>query len=575
MSALLLRWNALELPPPVHASQAEKITWALDGPDGANRRFRKQLFDQLPDSFATSLAGRYVALYENNGERDANLLFLDNLARLEDFTLPLDSSDSDLVEYARARAKECQRMLGHAAGLEVAIAGMERVCLRCGIAPPKTTIQGRLARLTDELWWRRSVRKVYGRALERYAVEAGFIHRKAGLYVSDEGLKRKKEQARRNARALEGMLAVNEVGEEFELSRLVEHSLANPKNRRSELMVRIAGFDAVSQLLMHSAVFCTLTCPSHMHPRLAVSGDENPKFDGKSHVKEGQAYLCSVWSRVRASLQRRGIPIYGFRVAEPHHDGTPHWHLLIWVAPAQRDQMISIFKDYALQDSPDEEGAQEHRFTSELIDPSKGSAAGYIAKYISKNIDGFGLPESEGGKPERVRAWAGIHGIRQFQQFGGPSVGIWRELRRVGGAYEILGLLGEMLDAANKGDWARFVMLMGGPTCKRADMPVVLDKKEVDTLGRYGEPMGKRVQGVQCGGVYLPTRFSTWSIKFKNCTQENTPSSEGVTIKGVPNEGAPKASLGEGVSEGEKQPFKGFLREVPNGGARPPIRWGC
>ena len=109
--------------------------------------------------------------------------------------------------------------------------------------------------------------------------------------------------------------------------------------------------------------------------------------------------MRKVWSCIRAKLQREKIKIYGFRVAEPHHDATPHWHMLLFVAPEQRKRLREIIHHYALQDSPDEEGANKHRFKYESIDPSKGSAAGYIAKYISKNIDGYGIQEEDGPEP--------------------------------------------------------------------------------------------------------------------------------------------------------------------------------
>ncbi|WP_445286078.1 replication endonuclease [Vibrio sp. V09_P4A23P171] len=91
----------------------------------------------------------------------------------------------------------------------------------------------------------------------------------------------------------------------------------------------------------------------------------------------------------------------------------------------------------AFRDSPNEKGAQKHRFTSEYIDPSKGSAVGYVAKYISKSIDGKHIDSDRDSSlsgidaAERVVTWARVNGIKQFQFIGGPSVSVWREMRRL------------------------------------------------------------------------------------------------------------------------------------------------
>lgn len=49
-------------------------------------------------------------------------------------------------------------------------------------------------------------------------------------------------------------------------------------------------------------------------------------------------------------------------------------------------------------------GAAEHRFTAVAIAWSRGTAAGYIAKYISKNIDGFGLDADLHGRDSKDSA---------------------------------------------------------------------------------------------------------------------------------------------------------------------------
>ncbi len=61
------------------------------------------------------------------------------------------------------------------------------------------------------------------------------------------------------------------------------------------------------------------------------------------------------------------------------------------MSESQVEAVTEILCRYALEEDPDEDGVIEHRFGSVLIDSSRGSAMGYIANYISKNIDGYCL----------------------------------------------------------------------------------------------------------------------------------------------------------------------------------------
>jgi hypothetical protein len=195
-------------------------------------------------------------------------------------------------------------------------------------------------------------------------------------------------------------------------------------------------------------------------------------------------------------LHRCGVKAFGFRVAEPHHDGTPHHHFLLWVGAEYLSNVVAAFYEHGLRDSWSERGAFRYRIKVECIDPARGSAVGYIAKYIAKNIDGYKLQTDLYGNEaieasERIEAWASTWGIRQFQQIGGPPVGVWREARRIeeGAAEE--GALGEVLVAVNRkgdvlADWSRFVSAMGGATLRRRDYRLHLLKENTIIQGRYG-----------------------------------------------------------------------------------------
>jgi hypothetical protein len=411
-------------------------------------------------------------------------------------------------------------------------------------AAADVSLSGRILRMLDAGWWHRNLRRELCRENERVEHAAGRVRRREQCYVSEHAMRTKARRAKANRAMLEGMEVVNEEGAAFNLAEVADGSVSNPKLRRGELMVRCRGFEETAAMLGHEAVFLTLTCPSRFH-RFDAGGKPNAKWDGSS-PKDGQRYLCEVWARIRAEWKREGFSPYGFRVAEPHHDGCPHWHVLLfapqahtgWFVPrrlvADRQDfgagLLGIAGKHALADSPTESGAVKHRFTVERIDTAKGSATGYIAKYIAKNIDGekegggaVGLDFASGTRAldaaQRVRVWASTWGIRQFQQIGGPSVTVWRELRRlardVASPYRQLNLFAGPTDAADRGLWAMFWFLQGGPDVPRRDLtlkPFYMQAAE----GRYGEAQDRvyGVRGVEDEiALTAVTRRHTWRVQ--------------------------------------------------------------
>lgn len=350
----------------------------------------------------------------------------------------MDMDDGVLRDFARKKAKSCQsRAPGRDDGERFGVLRAEAE--RLGVRPPKpgkdsATLRSAVARLEDAAWWRRVLRRAAGREREHQARAAGQVHKFAGIYVSDDTLRRRRHRRQDTREMLACMETINELVEGFTLEELADRSMANPVLRRSELMARIAGLERMAKDLGHVAEFYTITCPSRMHVRHARDGRPIENRDGTA-PDEAQAYLCQVWSRARAKMHRKGIRVYGLRVAEPNHDGTPHWHLLLFMAARERHEVREILQHYALRVDGHEPGAHQHRFDVGPIDWNRGSAAGYVAKYVSKNVDGAHIDNDTYGTDaraaaERIEVWARVWGIRQFQQIGGPPVSVWRELRR-------------------------------------------------------------------------------------------------------------------------------------------------
>lgn len=470
------------------------------------------------------------------------------------------NDDQALIDHATAQARAVE-MDSAQLGPEKALAlALHRVTAHHMDPPSGFTISSTLSRLACSLWWRRQLRRLTSRRREQRQRILGRTQKRAGIYVSDEGYRRRIDQTTRNARLLEAITATNQEGDQYTLAELAELGLANPEFRRAELMLRIADTEREADRAGHRGMFYTITTPSRFHP-VRQNASINHKYAG-ANPREAQAYLQNLWAKARAKFKRDGLGIYGIRVAEPHHDGTPHWHLLVWMRPEDEPKVTSILRRYSLEDSPGEVKRNTNvRFKPVAIDRSKGSAAGYVAKYVAKNINGKqhsrqGVPGDNldhYGQPletsaPRIEAWAACWGIRQFQFVGLPSVTVWRELRRLKDEQrladweaatrpepEAAAILEGLRQAANAGAWDKYLHLMGGPMQPRDVAPIrpwrvvrqttdiancdrITGEWSSDTLGRYGEPMMGTwglVVSSQLGETEYLTRYYRWTFERK------------------------------------------------------------
>lgn len=537
---------------PRDATITERKLWFVNAEDYA---WRSQYLHEIPDWLAAYFGQRYEKLYHGtDGRRRANTFLRKTIAgnvlprlrkAMSRYTLPGDVDDlpfgkslGRLPSLDRAELKKLagrvaawltqsfcdftdtlngatrdEKELAKRAGL--AFAHMGELVQTINFTAPywgalmADTLTERQAhsgilRMMAPDWWYLRLKRARDIQREHLAIAVGQVQKAASAYVSRKTLGEWVEQKKRNTEFFKKFDLINEDGDRIALSDMVYGSVANPAIRRCELMVRMRGFEDIANEQGLAGEFYTITAPSRFHAVHSKGGFVS-QWNG-SNPQDTQRYLCGVWAKCRAAISRAGIKVFGFRVVEPHHDGTPHWHMLLFMLPQDVDAVRDILCYYArLEDSEELQSphALRARFHVEPIDPEKGSATGYIAKYISKNIDGFALDgetDEETGENLRdmskaVTAWASRWRIRQFQQIGGAPVTVWRELRRLRDQRLTDSRMDDVLAAADVGDWAAYTQLQGGALVKRRDLVVRLAYEITEQGNEYAEDV-QRVQGI-------------------------------------------------------------------------------
>ncbi len=544
---------------------------------GSENRFNKlrgAVGDYLPNAWAGKIhtlakaARRAVAVWE--GDQAAGDVYAHWLGRYAgaDGADLSEQAIRDRAETIAARARAARFVVD---GQGFAWKSWARLCEfveRYGgaIVPTRKlyTLASWAARAECAKWWRRVLRRWVAQAYETGAIELGMVGANAKQwYCSNRAVKRRIEQVAANQAAMRAAVVESASGQKMTLWDVAQTTVSNKAIRRGELMTRIRGCETWADSQGLAGLFTTNTCPSRFHSQIK-GGGQNPKYRGATPA-DGQKWLSTQWARLRAKLARDGLPIVGFRVAEPHHDGCPHWHMLIWCAPEHVEAVkLAMWLYWLPVDSAgdwNEPGAFEQRTKIKTMEP--GAAAGYIAKYIGKNIDDAHIdkhgddwagsmtvgPDLLGDlevKPShRVEAWASLWRIRQFQAIGQPAVTVWRELRRVteqaaaaGSDAMVRAWLSVHRSKERRANWEAYMVEQGGAMLPRKDYRFCVKRVERDKAGRYETVREKWACGVLDTGAgslpTTPTKRERWGAegfaaqrrvlpwtRLNNCTRHN------------------------------------------------------
>lgn len=189
------------------------------------------------------------------------------------------------------------------------------------------------------------------------------------------------------------------------LSDLIISANYSPQRYYSEIQNRVNTLQKIAKQRGLKPIFMTLTLPSEYHRyKTTKKGNliANPKYNNTT-PKEAVKILTKMFAKLRQDRALKELSkeqrIY-FRVNEPHKDGTPHTHILMYVPSDRVERVKKAFARLF-----DNRG-------NDIQDDIKNSTS-YIMKYINKTLP-LSKKNNLSQKEKYLNAWYSHNRVVRF-----------------------------------------------------------------------------------------------------------------------------------------------------------------
>lgn len=213
----------------------------------------------------------------------------------------------------------------------------------------------------------------------------------------------------------------------------------------SDKYCKARGLENLAAELGYTWIFATATCPPEYHPN-PTKGKNT--WSPTTNIRSAHIYLTEHYAAFVKDLSRKDIrlsdgEIFGMRVVEPHKDGCPHWHLVLFCKPTDKTVVTELLRQH-FGSSPKSLDLKFEDKTAVRGNRNRFSPVNYCLKYMMKTFSGIAdiaandvdvgaLPKSLRDDARiRISAWKKAIRIRAISFLGiRAQSGLWDALRRL------------------------------------------------------------------------------------------------------------------------------------------------
>ena len=182
----------------------------------------------------------------------------------------------------------------------------------------------------------------------------------------------------------------------------------SPERYYAEIQNRVNTLEAIAKQRDLKPIFMTLTLPSEYHKhKMTKSGKaiKNLKYNGVP-PKESVKLLTKMFAKLRHDRSLKELKkeerIY-FRVNEPHQDGTPHTHILMFVPIDKIEKIKNAYQRLFNNQAND----------FQIVTNDIKNSVAYVMKYINKVLP-LSNKKNLTEKEKYLNAWYTKHRIVRF-----------------------------------------------------------------------------------------------------------------------------------------------------------------